>query len=189
MEELGCIEQLGALFSQDWPPKSDFAELLPRHFEDLMRALPQPDYTRRDGSLNLASRLPVNMLPPDLGPKVYAAYGCLGAATHPGVEFGTTCLHLDMADAVNLLVYVQPTNGRVLGMGDHPHDDEELAELEWLESFGTRAGAVWDIWRAEDTEALTAFLWQARVLGDPRGVGWVGVGASSEEGCGVGMMV
>ena len=63
---------------KDWPPSDDFSDLLPNHFHDLMDALPLPEYTRRDGYLNLASRLPDFLVKPDLGPKMYIAYGeCL----------------------------------------------------------------------------------------------------------------
>ena len=58
---------------------SDFAELLPKHFDDLMRSLPLPHYTLRDAPLNLARCLPKWCLPPDLGPKMYIAYGALAA--------------------------------------------------------------------------------------------------------------
>ncbi len=37
--------------------------------------LPLPEYTKRDGRLNLASRLPNFFVRPDLGPKMYNAYG------------------------------------------------------------------------------------------------------------------
>lgn len=60
---------------KDWPPSDDFSDLLPKHFQDLMDALPLPEYTRRDGYLNLASRLPDFLVKPDLGPKMYIAYG------------------------------------------------------------------------------------------------------------------
>ena len=40
-----------------------------------MQALPLPDYTRRDGKLNLTSSLPDFFVKPDLGPKMYNAYG------------------------------------------------------------------------------------------------------------------
>ena len=86
---------------KDWPPGDDFADLLPRRFADLMRALPFPEYTHRSGSLNLASRLPEHFVRPDLGPKMYVAYG---AALNPDV--GSTNLHLDMSDAVNVMTYV-----------------------------------------------------------------------------------
>lgn len=60
---------------KDWPPAEDFSEILPEHFEDLMGNLPLPEYTRRDGVLNLSSRLPDFFVKPDLGPKMYNAYG------------------------------------------------------------------------------------------------------------------
>lgn len=56
------------------------------------------DYTKCSGPLNLVSYLPEGFLRPDLGPKMYAAYG--------SVKHGTTNLHLDMSDAVNVMVYV-----------------------------------------------------------------------------------
>lgn len=40
-----------------------------------MENLPLPEYTKRDGRLNLASRLPNFFVRPDLGPKMYNAYG------------------------------------------------------------------------------------------------------------------
>jgi lysine-specific demethylase 3 len=48
---------------------------MPNHFDDLMQALPLPEYTHRHGKLNLASRLPDFLVRPDLGPKMYNAYG------------------------------------------------------------------------------------------------------------------
>ena len=60
---------------KDWPPGDDFSDLMPHHFEDLMQALPLPEYTHRQGKLNLASRLPDFLVRPDLGPKMYNAYG------------------------------------------------------------------------------------------------------------------
>lgn len=44
-------------------------------FDDLMNNIPLPEYTRREGRLNLASRLPTYFVRPDLGPKMYNAYG------------------------------------------------------------------------------------------------------------------
>ena len=86
---------------KDWPPTEDFSETMPNRFGDLMRSLPLPEYTQRNGVLNLASRLPDFFVKPDLGPKMYVAYG---SALHP--KEGTTNLHLDISDAVNVMVYV-----------------------------------------------------------------------------------
>lgn len=86
---------------KDWPPGDDFSELLPSRFADLMKALPLSEYTHRNGRLNLVSRLPERCVRPDLGPKMYTAYG---SALYP--KKGTTNLHLDISDAVNVMVYV-----------------------------------------------------------------------------------
>lgn len=50
-------------------------QLLCFRFDDLMKNIPLPEYTRRGGKLNLASRLPSYFVRPDLGPKMYNAYG------------------------------------------------------------------------------------------------------------------
>lgn len=91
---------------KDWPPGDDFAKLLPDRFDDLMSALPLGEYTRRDGILNLAARLPNVFCKPDLGPKMYIAYG---SGWH--LDQGTTNLHLDVSDAVNVMVHVGVVEG------------------------------------------------------------------------------
>jgi len=40
-----------------------------------MGALPLPDYTSRTGKYNIAAHLPEFFVRPDLGPKMYIAYG------------------------------------------------------------------------------------------------------------------
>ncbi|KAJ1663308.1 hypothetical protein IW140_005160 [Coemansia sp. RSA 1813] len=115
---------------KDWPTADDFATVLPSHFERLMSALPFPDYTRRDGRLNMAARLPPDHVPPDLGPKMYCAYASSDAAG--GV--GTTNLHCDAADAVNIMAYAAP-----------------LAEE-------APAAAVWDIYPPEAAAAIRTFI-------------------------------
>ncbi len=44
-------------------------------FSDLINSFPMPQYTLREGYLNLASFLPDRYLKPELGPKMYIAYG------------------------------------------------------------------------------------------------------------------
>lgn len=87
---------------KDWPASEDFATQFPTRFQDLMNALPLGEYTKRNGKFNLARYLPDYIRKPDLGPKMYIAYG---SATHAATK-GTTILHLDMSDAVNVMVYV-----------------------------------------------------------------------------------
>ncbi|KAJ1914490.1 hypothetical protein H4219_004764 [Mycoemilia scoparia] len=91
----------GILKIKDWPPKEDFKSRLPDHFKDYMNVLPFQAYTNPDGLANLASWLPKGACPPDLGPKMYLAYGSWDDKGGPG----TTNLHCDMADAANLMVY------------------------------------------------------------------------------------
>lgn len=72
-----------------------------------MAALPLKDYTQREGKLNLASRLPACFVRPDLGPKMYSAYGDAAVSRHPKTRLlGTTNLHLDVSDAVNVIAFV-----------------------------------------------------------------------------------
>lgn len=101
---------------KDWPTAEDFSDIMPQHFNDLMNALPMPEYTKRTGRLNLASCLPDFFVRPDLGPKMYNAYG---SAITP--HAGTTNLHLDISDAVNLLLYV--------GILDDDKNNEESSML------------------------------------------------------------
>ncbi|KAK4473043.1 hypothetical protein MN116_002731 [Schistosoma mekongi] len=100
---------------KDWPTTDDFAELQPKRYTDLMSNLPMPNYTQRDGQLNLAARLSSFFVCPDLGPKLYVAYGTVDLDY--ACEFynestiflhiiSTTNLHVDIADAVNVMLYV-----------------------------------------------------------------------------------
>lgn len=86
---------------KDWPPTADIAEYMPLRFNDLFNSFPMSDYTKREGRLNLAAYLPDYFLRPELGPKMYIAYG---SALYS--DKGSTNLHIDMSDAVNCLVYV-----------------------------------------------------------------------------------
>ena len=101
---------------KDWPPTEDFSEMLPTRFDNLMECLPLPEYTKRSGVFNLASRLPDFFVRPDLGPKLYNAYG---SALYP--QEGTTNLHLDVSDAVNVMMYVGIPK-------DEKHHDHEIGE-------------------------------------------------------------
>ncbi|KAG9124751.1 hypothetical protein FRC07_010375 [Ceratobasidium sp. 392] len=86
---------------KDWPARADFRDDFPELFTDFMDALPIPNYTRRDGILNVASHFATNAIAPDLGPKMYNAFA---SNEGPGGQ-GSTRLHMDMADAVNIMMY------------------------------------------------------------------------------------
>ena len=59
---------------QDWPTDAEFKDKFPQLFRDFSEALPVPDFTRRDGVLNLASHFPNSRARPDIGPKMYNAF-------------------------------------------------------------------------------------------------------------------
>ncbi|CAN1230517.1 Lysine-specific demethylase JMJ26 [Linum grandiflorum] len=61
---------------KDWPPSDMFYTRLPRHAAEYTCCLPFKEYTHLDeGPLNLAAKLPINSLKPDMGPKTYIGYG------------------------------------------------------------------------------------------------------------------
>ncbi|KAJ3089503.1 putative JmjC domain-containing histone demethylation protein 2C [Quaeritorhiza haematococci] len=144
---------------KDWPSNSDFKEKFPRHYEDFTRSVPFRDYHHRGGPLNLAARLPSDQVPPDLGPKMYNAYGGVDII-EPGV--GTTPLHLDMADAVNMMVYatggsVERDELRAANGGSTDVIIQKTSDGSILKR-PQRVAAAWDIYAYDDLPVLRTFL-------------------------------
>uniref|UniRef100_A0A182NR78 [histone H3]-dimethyl-L-lysine(9) demethylase n=1 Tax=Anopheles dirus TaxID=7168 RepID=A0A182NR78_9DIPT len=144
---------------KDWPPGDDFAEMMPTRFYDLMKSLPLGEYTRREGRLNLASRLCSFFVRPDLGPKMYSAYG---SALHP--TKGTTNLHLDISDAVNVMVYVGvPKDVPRARYNDKIVELIDAEDCDYLTRQRVRQrkefpGALWHIYHAQDADKIRALL-------------------------------
>ncbi|EPQ59707.1 Clavaminate synthase-like protein [Gloeophyllum trabeum ATCC 11539] len=115
---------------KDWPSSTEFSTAFPELFEDFSRAVPVPNYVRRDGVLNLASHFPSNTVAPDIGPKMYNA---MASSDQPGSK-GSTRLHMDMADALNIMTHAAPCPD------------------------GSPGCAVWDLFRAQDADHLRKFL-------------------------------
>jgi len=88
-----------------------------------MGILPLKDYTLHDGKLNLAARLPACFVRPDLGPKMYSAYGNVGNRDSDKRLMSTTNLHLDVSDTLNVMVYVAISrkNGKLRDEADHEY--------------------------------------------------------------------
>ncbi|XP_063046088.1 lysine-specific demethylase 3B isoform X2 [Engraulis encrasicolus] len=160
---------------KDWPPGEDFRDMMPTRFDDLMDNLPLPEYTKRDGRLNLASRLPNFFVRPDLGPKMYNAYGLTSSEDR---KVGTTNLHLDVSDAVNVMVYVGIPEDENNPEKEADHDGHKevmttIAEGDVDEMTKRRIyegkekpGALWHIYAAKDAEKIRELL---RKVGEEQG--------------------
>ncbi|XP_028755290.1 lysine-specific demethylase JMJ25 [Neltuma alba] len=164
---------------KDWPPSDKFEDLLPRHCDEFICSLPFQEYTDpRAGILNLAVKLPMHVLKPDMGPKTYIAYGI---KEELGRGDSVTKLHCDMSDAVNILTHtaeVKLNDEQILSISKlkraHKVQDQKekcCAEIDGnvspnstfldvtAENETREAGAaLWDIFRREDTEKLETYL-------------------------------
>ena len=144
---------------KDWPPTSDIADYMPKRFQDLFSAFPMKIYTKREGELNLAGYLPELCLKPELGPKMYIAYG---SALYSGKA--STNLHIDMSDAVNCLVYVGlPDDGDAKETAKQVLREIDKAGCDILMKRRVRRnrelpGALWHIFHPMHTSAIRNFL-------------------------------
>lgn len=160
---------------KDWPPGEDFRDMMPTRFDDLMENLPLPEYTKRDGRLNLAARLPDFFVRPDLGPKMYNAYGLTSSEDR---KVGTTNLHLDVSDAVNVMVYVgipedeqsseqdAAPNGFTEVMTTIAEGDVDEVTMRRIYEAKEKPGALWHIYAAKDAEKIRELL---RKVGEEQG--------------------
>ncbi|KAJ7177326.1 Clavaminate synthase-like protein [Mycena crocata] len=114
---------------KDWPPSSDFSVMFPPLYRDFEKGVPVAHHVRTDGIANVAAYFPRNGIAPDLGPKMYNAHGNISGRT-----VASTRLHMDMADALNILMHAEVLPN------------------------GKPGGATWDIFRAEDAQQIRHFL-------------------------------
>ncbi|KAI0689623.1 hypothetical protein C8T65DRAFT_588529 [Cerioporus squamosus] len=86
---------------QDWPTDGDFRHRFLSLYQGFLTTIPIEcrDLVRSDGVLNLSAHYPTQALMPDLGPKLYSAMGS------EDDSYGTTKLHLDVTDAINILTW------------------------------------------------------------------------------------
>lgn len=87
---------------ESWPLQSEeFSDTLPGHLSDIMKNIPMPSYTLKNGSKNLATLLPDVFVRPDLGPRTIFIQG-LGAKM--AKDNCSVNLHEEAADSVTLLL-------------------------------------------------------------------------------------
>lgn len=158
---------------KDWPTSSDFADVMKEHYVDLMKAVPFAEYTTRNGKMNLSKYLHSFFCSPDLGPKMYSAYG---QELNPP-KAGSTNLHLDVSDAINVLVHVsrpidyeispnQYSNEVVKATMEHCGCDSN--DIQTFLKDGKIPGAIWYIYSATEADAIRKILIEvARENGKP----------------------
>ncbi|KAJ3340719.1 Lysine-specific demethylase 3B [Gonapodya sp. JEL0774] len=158
-------ESLKVLKIKDWPTDEHFSKKFPRHYADLMANLPFKPVTHPDGAWNLASRLPGWEVGVDLGPKLYIGY----ASVMGSEGFGTTTLHWDMADAINILCY--SLDGPMLNPNrpDPPPEDMPV-----------ETAAVWDLFAPECLDGLSAFMEELALGGGGKKM-WASASLSSSQ--------
>ncbi|KAI0059793.1 hypothetical protein BV25DRAFT_1808342, partial [Artomyces pyxidatus] len=127
---------------KDWPPNADFEAIFPELHDAFKFGVPVQDYTRPDGVCNLISHFPMSSVKPDIGPKLYNAYG----TEQIDARHGSTRLHLDVTGAINIALSVGNSGA------------------------GEAGGALWHIFAREDVTGLRAFLRTVQStpeIGDP----------------------
>ncbi|ORZ18007.1 hypothetical protein BCR42DRAFT_325368 [Absidia repens] len=134
---------------KDWPPGADFQTKCPLMYKDFMAMLPVPEYCAATGVYNLSNRLPDQYIKPDLGPKMFIAYGL--DPTDTACQVGTTNLHCDMTDAVNVMCHAQKTQYYDM------NDNNKTYDIGVSSSPG-KAAAVWDIFSFSDLPYLRLFV-------------------------------
>ncbi|XP_030191420.1 probable JmjC domain-containing histone demethylation protein 2C isoform X3 [Lynx canadensis] len=145
---------------KDCPSGEDFKTMMPARYEDLLKSLPLPEYCNPEGKFNLASHLPGFFVRPDLGPRLCSAYGVAAAKDH---DIGTTNLHVEVSDVVNILVYVGIAKGNgILSKAGvlKKFEEEDLDDVlrKRLKDSSEIPGALWHIYAGKDIDKIREFL-------------------------------
>ncbi|XP_038599454.1 probable JmjC domain-containing histone demethylation protein 2C isoform X1 [Tachyglossus aculeatus] len=145
---------------KDCPSGEDFKTMMPARYEDLLKSLPLPEYCNPEGKFNLASHLPGFFVRPDLGPRLCSAYGVAAARDH---DIGTTNLHIEVSDVVNVLVYVGIAKGNGVPSKSgvlKKFEEEDLDDLlrKRLKDSSEIPGALWHIYAGKDADKIREFL-------------------------------
>ncbi|VUZ53227.1 unnamed protein product [Hymenolepis diminuta] len=153
----------------------DLSETFPDRYADFTEHLPLPEYTHREGQLNLAARLPSFFVRPDLGPRLHIAHDL---TSQP--KIGTVNLRVDVTDVINVLMHATRSVDQIPPKGSETQLRAFLrqAGVDLSEVFHTKShtnatsnrglpGAVWHIFRPCDTAGLREFLIKIDKLSSP----------------------
>ncbi|XP_018432159.1 PREDICTED: probable JmjC domain-containing histone demethylation protein 2C [Nanorana parkeri] len=148
---------------KDQPSGDDFKNMMPERHEDFFRMLPVPEYLNPEGKFNLASLMPAFFVRPDLGPRMCSAYGVIATKEQ---DTGTTNLHIEVSDMVNILVYVGAVKGNVSATKSavlKKFEEEELDEniRKRLKDASELPGSLWHIYETKDADKIREFLHKA----------------------------
>jgi len=126
----------------------------------------------RYGSYNIAKYLPTYFIPPELGPKLYSAYGMIRAAMYDStgkcvsVPTASTLAHIDSSDACNVLFHVYDTgedNERLRAFCEYFLVDPNQIDDIIKNRYTTRKpGAIWHIFDPERTDDIRRIIQQER---------------------------
>ncbi|KAH0457969.1 hypothetical protein IEQ34_013284 [Dendrobium chrysotoxum] len=173
---------------KDWPSSAHFEDCLPHHGDEFVNSLPFQDYTNpRMGPLNISTALPEDILKLDLGPKSYIAYGMREELGRGDSVTKLHCDVSDAVNVLMHVAEVLPTEEQkcaIEKLKKLHRDQDEREQFNSIHSKETGSrmeeiyvdgfleqrnendqddqiqdgGALWDIFRREDVEALKAYL-------------------------------
>ncbi|XP_075697251.1 putative JmjC domain-containing histone demethylation protein 2C isoform X4 [Rhinoderma darwinii] len=148
---------------KDQPSGEDFKNMMLARHDDFFRMLPVPEYCNPDGKFNLASHMPMFFVRPDLGPRLCSAYGVIATKDH---DTGTTNLHIEVSDMVNILVYVGAVKGNLAASKSgvvKKFEEEDMDESlkKRLKDTTEVPGSLWHIYETKDADKIREFLHKA----------------------------
>ncbi|XP_055676325.1 lysine-specific demethylase hairless isoform X1 [Falco peregrinus] len=139
--------------------ESGFGDMELCRAANLSASLPLPEYCGPTGRLNLATYLRGQQGRRWLRPRVCMAYG----VQPQDRTIGTKNLMVEAADSISILVHAAarlPARQDMLLQADADGVDALLKERLW--DAGSRPGALWHIFRAEDAGRIQDFLQKTR---------------------------
>ena len=142
-------EPLCLKLRDNWPAQEDhFLELLPDQVKDILKNLPLPEYTDRDGILNLAARLPDSFVRLDLGPRLWGGYV---KSTYP--------MQYNVSDSFHLCVHTgrDAREDLAKSLEATPHCDSSCVER--VRGSGTaEVAALWQVFHPNHADKIKKFI-------------------------------